>query len=158
MEKVVGDKYVITEYLLRTNEDLIYELSEHKVKRSLNANAYFHLLCNELAQVLGKSNELMKIELNLSYGTVAKDEDNKTLGCCVPKGTEIRNFYEYSKCYKQDDKFDYYIFYKRTSELNSKEFSILLNGTVQECKNLNIETLDDKEIERLINEIDNTGK
>ena len=158
MEKVIGDKYVITEYLLRTNEDLIYELSEHKVKRSLNANAYFHLLCNELAQVLGKSNETMKIELNLAYGTIAKDENNKTLGCCVPKGTDMKNFYEYSSCYKSDDKYDYYIFYKRTSELNSLEFSKLLNGTVNECKEQGIETLDDKEIERLVNEIDNTGK
>lgn len=156
MEKIIGTRPDILEYLLiNKDNDKKYELQEHKEKRSLNANAYFHVLCNELAKKLGKSNQEMKIELNLSYGTVARAEDGKKMGCMIPKYVNIRDFYEYAYCYKEDEKNAYYLFYKRTSDLNSKEFADLLNGTVEECKAQGIETLDDIEIKRLIDEIDN---
>ncbi len=155
MEKVIGERAKILEYLLiNRNNDIKYELSEFKEKRSLNANAYFHLLCNKLAKKLNKSNEDMKIELNLSYGTIARAEDGKKMGCMIPKYVNIRDFYEYAYCYKEDEQYSYYLFYKRTSELNSKEFSDLLNGTVSECKQQGIETLEDKEINKLLEEMD----
>ena len=76
MEKVIGNRAKLLEWLLiNKDNDKEYELQEHKKSRSLNANAYFHVLCNELAKKLGKSNQEMKIELNLSYGTIARAED-----------------------------------------------------------------------------------
>lgn len=157
MEKIIGNRGKLLEFLLiNRDNDKEYELQEHKKSRSLNANAYFHVLCNELAKKLGKSNQEMKIELNLSYGTIARAEDGKKMGCMIPKYVNIRDFYEYAYCYKEDEQYSYYLFYKRTSELNSLEFSKLLNGTVAECKEQGIETLDEKEIKRLINEIDNS--
>ena len=76
------------------------------------------------------------------------------MGCMIPKYVNIRDFYEYAYCYKEDEQYSYYLFYKRTSELNSLEFSKLLNGTVEECKEQGIETLDDKEINKLLEEMD----
>ena len=157
MKKIIGTKIDLLSFLLQ-NEDTKtkYELSEYKDKRSLNANAYFHVLVNKLADVLNKSNQEMKIELNLKYGTLARAEDGKIMGCMIPKYVDIKAFYEYAECYKEDSEYEYYMFYKRTSELNSKEFARLLEGTVQECKQQDIETLDEIEIKRLIDEIDNT--
>ena len=54
MEKVIGNRETMLRYLIDHKEDIKYELTEHKEHRSLNANAYFHVLCNELAQKLGK--------------------------------------------------------------------------------------------------------
>lgn len=159
MKKIIGRKTDILCFLIQSrDEETKYELSEHKDKRSLNANAYFHVLVNKLADVLNKSNQEMKIELNLKYGTLARTEDGKIMGCMIPKYVDIKTFYEYAECYKEDDKYGYYMFYKRTSELNSKEFARLLEGTVQECKQQDIETLDEIEIKRLIDEIDNSKK
>ena len=50
---------------------------------------------------------------------------------------------------------DFYVFYKRTHELNSKEFWQLIKGVENECKKVGIKTLDDVEFERLMN---NYGK
>lgn len=156
MMKLIGDREVMLQYFIQNkNNEIKYELQEYREKRSLNANAYFHVLCNELAKKLDKSNQDMKIELNLKYGTIARAEDGKIMGCMIPKYVNIRNFYEYAYCYKEDEKNAYYIFHKRTSELNSLEFSKLLNGTVEECKQQDIETLDEIELKRLIDEIDN---
>ena len=45
---------------------------------------------------------------------------------------------------------DWYIVYKGSSEYNTYEMSVLLNGVVEECKNLNIETKTQQEIISLL--------
>lgn len=88
------------------------------------------------------SDEDMKIDLNLAYGTIATDKNNSAICAIVPQGT---------KRYKRADMKDFYVFYKRTHELNSKEFWQLIKGVESECKMVGIKTLDDIEFERLMN-------
>ena len=45
--------------------------------------------------------------------------------------------------------FTHYRIYKGSSEYDSKEMSIFIDGIVQECKNVGIETLTPDEIARL---------
>lgn len=136
---------------LYEEELLDITIEKHKEKRSLNANAYFHLLINKLARHFDISDEEMKIKMNLSYGTIATDDNDKILGCKVPKGTDIQTFYPYAKWYKEDDDgCDCYLFYKKTHTLNTLEFSKLINGVVWECKQVGIETLDEIELQKLI--------
>ena len=99
----------------------------------------------------------MKINLNLQYGTLARDE-NGIIGVKVPKGTNIQNFYPYAKKYKEEDNCDCYIFYKRTSELNTKEFWQLLKGVEAECKKVGIETLEDREFRLMMQEYEENLK
>ena len=154
MKPVVGTKNKLIKVLIDLEDDKKYELKEYKEKRSLNANAYFHLLINELAKNQKISNEEMKIKMNLSYGTLAK-QDNAPIGMKLPKGTNITTIYPYAKWYKEDtDNCDCYLLFKRTSELDSREMYQLLCGVVQECKQLGIETKEDKEIKRLIEEME----
>lgn len=136
--------------LLKDEQKLAIKIDKYKEKRSLNANAYFHSLVNQLGRYFNISDEEMKIKMNLLYGTIAKDNEGKILGAKVPKGMKISNYYPYAKWYKDDGSFSCYLFYKRTHELNTLEFSQLLNGVVQECKDVGIQTLDDMEIQRLI--------
>ena len=49
----------------------------------------------------------------------------------------------------QGKEFTHYKIYKGSSEYDRKEMSILIDGIVQEAKNLDIETLPPQEIERL---------
>ena len=46
---------------------------------------------------------------------------------------------------------DWYIDYKGSSEYNTYEMSVLLNGVVEECRTLNIETKRQEEIDALLN-------
>lgn len=126
-------------------------ISKYHEKRGLQPNSYFHVLVNQLARHFNISDEEMKIKMNMQYGTVAIDEDGKVIGCKVPKGTKVEKFYPYAKWYKEDkDGCDCYLFYKRTHTLSKKEFSQLLSGVIQECKDVGIQTLDDIEFQRLI--------
>jgi hypothetical protein len=44
-----------------------------------------------------------------------------------------------------------YIFFKRTSDLNKDEMNRLIEGTVDEAKNLGIETMTPDELARMMN-------
>jgi len=156
-EKVSGTPEELAMYLFKLDKDKVYEIKEHKELRGLQANKYFHTLVNELARYnrgIGHaiSDDEMKININLAYGTIARDEKGQVVGAKVPKGTNMINFYPYAKWYKEEDNCDCYVFYKRTSELDTREFWELLKGLEQECKAVGIETLDDREFRLMMEE------
>lgn len=160
------DQYdILTEEFnqLQKEEVLDIDLKKEVQQRGLQANKYFHSLVNELARYnrgngYAISDEEMKVNINLAYGTIAKDDNGKVLGAKVPKGTDIKQFYPYSKWYKEEDNCDCYIFYKRTSELNTKEFYQLIKGLEKECKDVGIETLEDKEFNKMMEAYDKSFK
>jgi len=134
------------------NEELLdIDISKYIEQRGLRPNAYLHVLLNKLARHYDISDEEMKIKMNLQYGVIATDETGKVIGCKLPKGTDMKVFYPYAKWYKEDsDGCDCYLFYKQTHTLNKVEFSKLLNGVVMECKDVGIKTIDEIELERMI--------
>ena len=121
-------------------------------KRSLQANAYFHVLANLIAKETKSSMDDVKKTLVLQYGTPARGKDGKYAAVKVPKNTNIEDFYPYYRHIGEDENgLDMYIFFKRTSDLNKDEMSRLIEGTVDEAKALKIETLPPDEIERMMN-------
>lgn len=121
-------------------------------KRSLQANAYFHVLANLIAKETKSSMDDVKRMLVLQYGTPARGKDGKYAAVKVPKNTKIEDFYPYYKHIGTDNNgLDMYIFFKRTSELNKDEMSRLIDGTVDEAKALNIETLTPDELAKMMN-------
>lgn len=130
------------------------EIKKYRENRSLNANAYFHLLVHKIAEKINIGNDECKIRMNLEYGT-PKMLDEKTLFAIqVPKGANIREIYHYSKWVKEiiDNGItkDVYILYKETHTLNTKEMSRLIDGVVYECKQLGIETMTPSQIADMI--------
>ena len=130
------------------------EFKEHKETRSLNANAYFHLLVHKIAEVLRIGNDECKINMNLEYGTPKRIDEHTLFAIQVPKGAKVREFYDYVKWVKEIEDNgvvkDVYILYKETHTLNTAEMSRLIDGTVQEAKSLGIQTLDELELQSLI--------
>lgn len=131
-----------------------FEISVEKwsEKRSLQANAYFHVLCNKISAVTGSSMDETKKMLVSQYGTLARGSDGKYLAAKLPKNTDIDKIYPYAKHIGEDENgLDMYLFFKRTSELTKDEMNRLIQGTVDEAKALNIETMTPDEIERMMN-------
>lgn len=121
-------------------------------KRSLQANAYFHVLVNLIAKAAKSSEDDVKKMLVLQYGTYARGKDNKCAGVKVPKNTDIDQFYPYYRYIGDDENgLAMYLFYKQTRDLNKEEMSRLIEGTVSEAKALNIETLTPDELARMMN-------
>ena len=60
------------------------EIKKHREKRSLSANAYFHVLCNKISAETGESEDAVKRRLVVSYGALARDKDGKPVGLKLP--------------------------------------------------------------------------
>ena len=124
--------------------DIEVNIRKWRRKRSNDANAYFHLLVNEIAEARGLSDDEVKRMLVVDYGTLARDDDGLVVGFKLPASVNVDAIYPYTKCYKQVEEngktFSCYLVYKRSSEMNSKEMSRLIDGAVTEAKELGIDT------------------
>ena len=74
----------------------ICELKQFRKRRSLDANAYFHVLVDKIAKETKKSAEEVKISLNLDYGTIARDENGLKVGFKALDGVPIEKFFKYA--------------------------------------------------------------
>lgn len=131
----------------------VCEIKEYKQRRSLDANSYFHVLVEKIAKAINKSAEEVKVQMNLDYGTLARDEEDTIVGFKALKGIPISQFVKYAKpigeCEENGKTFVKYLVYKETHTLDSKEMSELIKGVVSEAEQLGIETLTPMELAAL---------
>jgi hypothetical protein len=120
------------------------EIKKRRKKRSLNANAYFHVLASKIAEHQGIGNEEAKRALVREYGALAKDKDGLTIGFKLPVSVDVNAIYPYVKCFdtrEEDGKlFDCYLVYKQTHLMDSAEMARLIDGAVYAARDLGIET------------------
>lgn len=133
--------------------EISVEIKRYREPRSKNANAYFHVLVNKIAEAQRLGNDEVKRQLVLEYGTLATDETGSVLGAMLPASASMDDFYPYAKWYKSkvlDGKeYDCYLFYKQTHTLDSKEMARLIDGTITVAKELGIETMTPDQLARL---------
>lgn len=131
----------------------VAEIKEFRKKRSLDANAYFHLLVGKIADAMHMGFEEVKTNLVTEYGTVERDDDGMKVGFKLPVSVDVSRIYRYVKCFDTRTEggvvFNCYIVFKQTHLMDSKEMSRLIEGTVQEAQNLGIETLTPDELARM---------
>ena len=120
------------------------EIKKHREKRSLSANAYFHVLCNKISAETGESEDAVKRRLVVSYGALARDKDGKPVGLKLPPTVDPSDFYPYVRLYetRKENGKDYscYFVYKESHKMDSKEFARLVDGAIEEAKELGIQT------------------
>lgn len=147
-----GTKEEIKQFLFKLDKDVVYDIKvdKHRNKRSLDSNAYAWSLITQLGNVLRLSKEEVYIQFLKDYGQVmlVPFQKGKT-----PSG--YAKYYEFETSTKINSKdADYYRIYKGSSEFDTKEMSIFIDGLVQECRNLGIETKEDYEIKAMIEEME----
>lgn len=120
------------------------ELKKHREKRSLSANAYFHVLVNKIAAETGESDDEVKRRLVVSYGALARDKDGHVVGIKLPAAVDATEIYQYVRYYetRQENGKDFacYFVYKDTHRMDTKEFAHLVDGAITEAKELGIQT------------------
>ncbi len=134
----------IIQWLFSQDREKLFDIKEHKEKRSLSQNAYCWKLITEIADALRLSKEEVYLQMLKSYG---QSEVVSILSSINPAG--------YFKYYEvigtgivNNKEFTHYRIFKGSSEFDSKEMSIFIDGIVQECTNLGISTLTPDEIRR----------
>lgn len=142
---MVGNSQDIIQYLFQQDRDKLFEIKEHKEKRSLSQNAYAWKLINEIGNKIGKSKEDLYVEMLKDYG---QHEVISMLSEIDPKG--------YFKYYEvigtgivNDKEFTHYKIYKGSSEFNTLEMKIFIDGIIQEATQLGIPTITEKELESM---------
>jgi len=129
------------------------EISKHRDKRSLDANAYYWVLLGKLAGVLGTSNGELHREMLGRYGVLAEREDGSIITFIHPSERDPAEIQPYSRAIRYGEidgkAYTAYAVLKGSSKMDSGEFSRLLDGLISECKDQNIETLTPEEMERL---------
>ena len=142
---MIGSPIELIQYLYNQDKDKKFEIKEKRAKRSLSQNSYAWELITKIGNVLRKSKEEVYLQMLKDYG---QSEIVSILSSIEPKG--------YFKYYEKigtgivnNKEFSHYKIFKGSSEFDSKEMTILIDGIIQECKQLGIETLTPDEIAKL---------
>lgn len=126
------------------DSDISIEIKKYREKRSKDANAYFHVLVNKIAETQGLGNDEVKKSLVIEYGALAKDDEGNTVGFKLPASVKIESIYPYAKVFDIREEnnriFNCYLVYKHTHEMDSKEMARLIDGAIYVAKDLGIET------------------
>lgn len=132
--------------------DINVEIKKWRRPRSKDANAYFHILVNKIAEAQSLGDDEVKRSLVVEYGALAKDEDGNTLGAMLPVTADMDDFYPYYRLYKtmtlEGREYNCYLFYKRTHTLDTKEMARLIDGAIYVAKGLGIDTDTPEQIAR----------
>ncbi|HHX70974.1 MAG TPA: hypothetical protein GX708_23360 [Gallicola sp.] len=137
--------------LLDLDQDKKYEIKEHKKKRSLDANAYYWSLINQLANKLNLGNEELHRKMLQDYSQVMIVPLTPLQN---PKGY-FKYYEEYQKGKIKGQEIIQYKVYLPSSEMNSKEFWHLLQGLENECREQGIETLEERKVREMIERMEN---
>ena len=143
---MIGNVNAIIQWLVDQQDvDKLYEIKEKKSKRSLTANAYYWSLLNQLASVMRMDNQECHFLMLQRYGQYEV--------ISVRSDIDLQGYFKYYKEIGhgtvQGKDFCHYKIYKGSSQMDSKEFSILLDGVRSECEEVGIPTLTKTEVERL---------
>lgn len=124
--------------------DLDIEIKKHRERRSLSANAYFHVLVNKIAEAQGLGDDEVKAGLVIEYGALARDDEGQAVGFKLPASVDVGTIYKYVRCFdtriEGGKPFNCYLVYKQTHLMDSKEMARLIDGAVYVAKDLGIET------------------
>lgn len=124
-------------------EEKQYEVKEWHEKRHLTQNAYYHVLKGQLAQVLHTSTDELHEILLRRYGVV--------IGTTITTKADVpvTMLPGHWMPWKGNGEWQSYIRIKGSSDMDTKEFSALLDGLISECHEVGISTMTPTELAKL---------
>lgn len=142
---MIGNPQECMSWLFNQDREKQFEIKEHKEKRSLTANAYAWSLIGKIADAMRMSKDECYMEMLKRYG--------QSEIISVLSSINIQGFVKYyepiTTATLQGKEFTHYKVFKGSSEYDTREMAILIDGIVSEAKALDIDTLPPAEVERL---------
>ncbi len=146
--------------LFKLEKDVIYDIkvNKHRKKRGLKANNYAWSLMEQIARKMVMSKEEIYLKMLSSYGILKTTETGEIIESYFSPNVEplsIGSYWKFiewvningearKKCY----------LLKGSSEYNSKEMYDFIQGIELEAKELDIETLSERELRLMIEEME----
>jgi hypothetical protein len=142
---LVGNAEQIIHWLFNQEKDKLFEIKENSKHRTLTQNAYAWSLINELANKLNISKEDMYLKMLKDYG--------QSTILSIKQEIDISGFFKYYEIIGESELngkiFTHYKIFKGSSQFNTKEMTVFLNGIIQECESVGIPTLTEEQIKKL---------
>lgn len=130
---------------LKDVELLAIEAKPYKKRRSLNANAYAWKLITDIADVIRAPKEAVYLQMLKRYG----QSELISVLSHIPIAEYVKYSEEAGESTLNGKLFKHYRVYKGSSEFDTREMAILIDGIVAEAKELGIQTETPEEIERM---------
>ena len=129
------------------DKDVNIEVKQYRQKRSLNANNYAWELITKIADKMLLSKEDVYLRTLKEYG----QSEMISVLSHIDISPYLKYYEEAGTSTLNGKEFTHYKIYKGSSEFDTKEMSVFIEGIVQEAKNLGIETMTPNEIANLEN-------
>lgn len=130
---------------LHETEKLSIKIDKHREKRSLNANNYAWKLLTEIGNVLRTSKEEVYLLMLKRYG----QSEIISVLAHIPIRDYVKYCEEAGESTLNGKLFKHYKVYKGSSEFDTREMSIFLDGVVSEAKEMGIQTETPDQIAKL---------
>ena len=121
---------------MRCMDKLSIEIKPYRAHRSLNANAYAWKLIGEIADVVRAGKDEIYLKLLRRYG----QSELISVLSHVPIENYVKYYEEAGESTLNGKDFTHYRVYKGSSEFDTREMSIFIDGIVSEAKLLGIQT------------------
>lgn len=149
---MTGQRDDCIRWLLGQPPDQQYEVKGYKPRRSLSANAYFHVLCQKIAEKLGVSLSHVKNTLMAEFGQIDPDLP----AVVMPDDFDWRenpylHLHPTQRVKEMNGKL-WRVFYviRGSHTYTSAEMKRLIDGAIAEAKAQDIETLPPHELARMM--------
>ena len=142
---MTGNAIQLITYLYEQDKEKLFDLVEHRKKRSLNSNSYLWKLINEIANAMRMSKEEVYLQMLKDYG--------QSEVISLLSSINVDGYFKYYEVIGESmlngKEFKHIRIFKGSSEYDTKEMSILLDGVIREAEQLGIQTMTKDEIEHL---------
>lgn len=125
-----------------------YEIVKQRKKRSNDANALCWKLCTEIANVLRTDKESIYVDMLKDYG----QSDIWAASPDTRPEQHFKYFDYFGKRMINGKEVYFYTVYRGSSEYDTREMSILIDGIIEEAKALDIEVISEREKSLLLQE------
>ena len=149
---MTGKPEELVKWLFGQDRNKLFDITEHKEKRSLSANGLLWACLGELASALHSDKWTVYLQMLKRYGTY-------TYICVKPYAVDAikkqwRECEEIGKINIGGQESVQMLCYFGSSTMNTKEFSALLDGVISEMKEMGLDTPADRDLERALKKLE----
>ena len=142
---MIGTPQEVIQWLFDQDKNKKFEIKEYHKKRSLNANAYAWTLIGKIADVVRNSKEEVYIEMLKKYG----QSEIVSVLSDIDVAEYFKYFEQIATVKLQGKNFTHYKVFKGTSEYNTAEMAVFIDGVISEADEIGIDTLPPNEVEKI---------
>ena len=145
MSSLTGTPKELVAWLMEQDPDKRFEVSEVRHRRSLTQNAYYWAMLSKLARRLRISASECHREMLREYGVC----DVVLLRADIPAGDYFEYYDSFDAGTIKGVPYKQIKAYKRSSRMDSAEFSALIDGLRYECESQGIDFMTPEEVSRM---------